>query len=298
MLKKTVLSCLIVTLFTVALPLISFAGTIWPVVSPDWLEQNLNDPNLVAVDIRKVEDYKAGHIPKAVNVFYGSWAIMKGGLRNELPPTDDLFDVLGSAGISADSSVVVVGKVDTMSDRADITRVAWTLKYLGLENLAILDGGYNRWINENRAKSTDTVKPMAKTYKGNINQNLFVNKDYVKGQLGKSVIVDARDPDFYQGAKKLDFVAKVGRIKGAVNLPSSGAYKTDGTLKIMAELGKLAETAVGKDTSKEIIIYCDSGKLATVWASVMTDILGYKNVKTYDGSAEEWMKDPQAPVEP
>jgi len=72
--------------------------------------KNLTNPQVVVVDVRKVEEYKAGHIPGAVNVAYGSWAIKKGDLLNELPPIDDLAEVIGNAGIDKDSIVVIVGK--------------------------------------------------------------------------------------------------------------------------------------------------------------------------------------------
>jgi thiosulfate/3-mercaptopyruvate sulfurtransferase len=288
----------VMLLILMAAPFLSSARTVDPIVSTEWVEKSLTNPKLVVVDIRKVEEYKAGHIPNAVNVIYGSWAGMKGGLRNETPPTDDLFDVIGAAGIGADSIVVVVGKTDTMSDRSDTTRVAWTLKYGGIENVAVLDGGYNKWVADKKAVSTDVVKAKTKSYQGKTNEGLFVKKEYVLSTLGKVVLVDTREPDFFLGKKKLDFVARTGRIRGAVNLPSVEAYTKDGVFKDKGALLNLAVGAVGKDTSKEIIVYCDTGKLASVWAFIMTELYGYKNVKIYDGSSEDWMKDPKMPVEP
>lgn len=298
MIKKVALCSFILIFFALTVPFALSARDVNPIVSTDWLEKNLANPNLITVDIRKVEDYKVGHIPNAINVIYGSWAIMKGGLRNELPPTDDLLDVISSAGIGADSIVVVVGKTDTVPDRTDISRVAWTLKYAGVENVAILDGGYSKWMADKKAVSTDVVKPKPKSYQGKVNEDFFAKKDYVMNSIGKAAIVDVREPDFFQGKKRLDFVAKPGRIKGAVNLPTSQAFTKDGTFKSKEELADLAANAVGKDASREIIVYCDTGKVATAWAFIMTEVLGYKNVKDYDGSTEEWMKDPKAPVEP
>ncbi len=296
--RKTVLYSLIFALIALAIPFVSVARDVDPIVSTDWLEKNLTNPKVVTIDIRKVEDYKAGHIPNSVSAVYGSWAVMKGGIRNELPPVDDLIDAIGSAGIGADSIVVVAGKADNVPNRTDVTRVAWTLKYAGIQNVAILDGGYDKWVADKKAVSTDAVKPKAKSYQGKMNEGLFAKKDYVMNNMGKAVIVDVREPDFFQGKKKLDFVAKMGRIKGAVNLPTSQAYTKDGTFKSKDELAALAAGAVGKDTSKEIIVYCDTGKVCTAWAFIMTELLGYKNVRDYDGSSEEWMKDPKAPVEP
>lgn len=275
----------------------SVASAAEPIVTTEWVEKNLNNQDVVLVDVRKVEEYKAGHIPGSVNVFYGSWAITKAGLRNELPATDDLFDIIGSAGITPEKHVVVVGSVEPPPNRFDITRVVWTLKYAGVKNVSILDGGYNKWVADKKQVSTDAVKPKAAAYKGALQENLIVNKDYVMSSLGKAVLVDVREPDFFQGKKKLDFVAKPGHIKGAVNLPNSLIFNKDGTFKAKQELEKAATDVIGNDKTKEIITYCDTGKTCTAWAIILSDMLGYSNVKIYDGSTEEWTKDPNAPVE-
>ena len=259
--KNIRISVTVLFLCVMLLPLVSSARDVEPIVNTTWLEQNLNNSKVVIVDIRKVEDYKAEHIPNAVNVFYGSWAITKGGVRNELPANDDLFDVIGSAGIDSNSIVILVGKTDGIPERTDITRVAWTLKYAGIPNVAILDGGYNKWIADKKAISTDAAKPKAKPYQAKVNENLFVTKDYVIKNLGKAIIVDVREPDFYKGVKKLDFVSKAGRIAKAVNLPTSLAYRQDGTFKDKGELANIASGVVGNDMAKEIITDCDTGKV-------------------------------------
>ena len=280
------------------LPLTAMARGIDPIVSTDWLQKNLKNVKVVIVDVRKVEDYKAGHIPGAVNVFYGSWAIKKGDLLNELPPIDDLTDVVGSAGIDKDSLVVVIGKTDKVPDQFDMTRVAWTLKYLGVQNVAILNGGQNQWAKENKPLSQDMVKAKAKPFKALAGKNLFVDKAFVVDKIGKTTIVDTRGPAFYEGKEKLAFVPKLGRIKGAVNLPVGQLYTPEGLYKDKAALAALAEKAVGSDLNKELILYCDTGKTATSWAFIMTEMLGYKDVKVYDGSSMEWLADPNAPMEP
>jgi thiosulfate/3-mercaptopyruvate sulfurtransferase len=296
--KKLRLFGVIMLAVFLLLPMAAFARDVAPIVSTVWLDQNLVNPKVVILDVRKVEEYKAGHIPGAVNVFYGSWAIKKGDLLNELPANDDLFDLIGSSGIDANSIVVIVGKTNAIPDQFDMTRVAWTLKYMGLENVAILDGGQNQWVKANKPVSTDAIKAKLKAYKGKINGGLFVNKDYVMSRLGKAIILDTRGPAFYQGKDKLAFVPKVGRIKGAVNLPVGQLYTPEGLYKDQAVLLALATAAVGADKTKEIIAYCDTGKTCTAWTFVLTDLFGYKDVKVYDGSSMEWLKDPNAPVEP
>jgi len=292
------LKAVMVIALLLLLPFAALARNIDPIVSTDWLQKNLQNPKVVIVDLRKVEDYKAGHIPGAVNVFYGTWAIKKGDLLNELPPVDDLMDVIGGAGIDKQSWVVLVGKTEKIPDQFDMTRVAWTLKYAGVENAAILNGGQDQWVKEKRPLSQEMVKAKAKSYKADLKKDLFVDKAFVLAKLGKAVIVDTRAPNFYAGKEKLPFVPKTGRIKGAVNLPVGQLYTKEGLYKDKAELASLAAKAVGNDLNKEYILYCDTGKTATSWAFVMTEMLGYKDVNVYDGSSMEWLKDPNAPTEP
>lgn len=280
------------------LPLTVLAAGIGPVVSTDWMLNNLKNANLVVVDLRKVEDYQAGHIPGSINVFYGSWAIKAGTLLNELPAVDDLADVIGGAGISKDSQVVLVGKTEKVPEQFDMTRVAWTLKYMGVNDVAILNGGITQWVKENKSLSKETVKAKAIPFKAEVNKGLFVDKAFVLSKIGKATVVDTRGPAFYEGKEKLEFVPKTGRIKGAVNLPVGQLYTPEGLYKAQADLAALAEKATGKDLGKEIILYCDTGKTCTSWAFVMTKMLGYKDVKIYDGSFMEWAADPNAPIEP
>ena len=297
-LKAVALAVMLLLPFAVTAPVQAAARGIDPIVSTDWLEKNLNNPNLVIVDLRKVEEYKTGHVPGAVNVFYGSWAIKKGELLNELPSMDDLAEVIGGAGIGTNSLVVLVDKVEKVPDQFGMTRVAWTLKYAGVNNVAILNGGQNQWVIEKRALSQDMVIPKTKPYKAAWNKNLFVDKSTVVAKLGKATILDTRAPGFYEGKEKLAFVPKLGRIKGAVNLPVGQLYTVEGLYKDKATLASLAAKATGGDLDKEYILYCDTGKTCTSWAFVMTELLGYKDVKVYDGSSMEWLADPNAPMEP
>ena len=279
----------------IALPVSALAAP--PVVSTDWLAQNLKAPNQVIIDIRKVDEYKAGHVPGAVSSTYNTWAVKKGDLLNELPSEDDLFDALGAAGITPDTTVVVIGKFDTPPERTDASRVGWTLKYAGVKNVSLLSGGMGKWAAEKKPVTTEPAKAKAVAYSGKLNKEVFATKDYVMGRLGKALIVDVREPDFFNGKKKLEFVPKTGRIKGAVNLPNSSLFSQDWTYKDKAGLEKAAVPVVGTDLSREIIVYCDTGKVCTGWWFMLTQVLGYKNVKSYDGSFMEWARDPNAPME-
>ena len=296
-LKTVALAVLFILPLALAAP-VQAARSIDPVVSTEWLQKNLDNKDLVIVDLRKLEEYKEGHIPGSINVFYGSWAVKKGALLNELPDADDLEDVIAEAGIDENSLVVLVDKVEKVPDQFGMTRVAWTLKYAGVTNVAVLSGGLTQWEKEKRALSKDMVNPKSKDFEAKWNKNLFVDKATVTAKLGKAIIVDNRAPAFYEGKEKLEFVARTGRIKGAVNLPVGQLFTPEGLYKDQATLAELAKKATGGDKDREYIMYCDTGKTCTSWAFIMTEMLGYKDVKVYDGSSMELLADPNAPTEP
>jgi len=295
MLRKKFIFAFMAVLFL--LPFATFAGAADPIVSTDWLQQNLGNAKVVAVDVRKVEEYREGHIPNSINVFYNSWAVKRGDLLNELPAEDDLRDVIGSLGLGPDTTVVVVSKNDPVPERFNMTRVAWTLRYAGVQKVSILSGGYDRWAAEKKEVSTTPTRGKKAPYDAPFNKDFLADKGHVTASLGKATIVDVREAPFYKGEKKLDFVPKTGRIKGAVNLPNSLLFTPEGSFKAVDALAAAA-SVVGTDKGKEIIVYCDTGKTCTGWWLVLHDALGYKNVRVYDGSSMEWLKDPAAPAEP
>ena len=283
-------------LLAVLLLLPAAAPAAEPFVTTEWLQGNLD--KVTVLDVRKVEEYNEGHIPGSINVFYGVWGIKKGVLLNELPSDDDLKDILSAAGIEPTTHVVVVSKGETMPLRTDATRVAWTLRYAGVERAAVLSGGIEKWIADKKPLSKDAVKPKAKPYRGKFNKQFLASKAHVMDALGKAVLADVRPPEFFKGEKKLDFVPATGRIKGAVNLPPALLFNADNTYKSKAAIEAIAKPVVGADLDKEIIVYCDTGKVCTTWWLALHDLLGYRNVRVYDGSSMEWLADPAAPREP
>lgn len=270
--------------------------TIPPLVTTKWLAENMAEPGLVVIDIRNSDEYKAGHIPPSVNAPFSSWARAKGGLLLELPEAGELFNTIGAAGIKSDSRVVVVNKTDTPHTLADVARVACTLMYAGVKNVAVLNGGYNKWLKERRPVSDKTVTPRKVAYKGKVNEALFTTKAYVKKKLGKSVIIDARTPDEFFGVAQDLFTEKAGHIPTAACLPAPWAWTEKGTFRSIKELREMAYGVVGKDKSREIIAYCGVGGYAGVWCFILRELLGYTNVKVYDGAAQEWTADPEAPI--
>lgn len=291
-----IIKLLILIAFIMLMPIAGLARDIPPVVSTDWLMANLKNSKLIVLDVRRVEDYREGHIPGAMSAFYRAWAYQKDGLFTEIPETDDLDDTIGYMGINFDSWVVVTGCMDTPRLSYQSARVACTIQYAGIPNVAILDGGMNKWIAEKKPLSQTIVKANVKPFKGKYSRAKFADKDYVKERFGKAVLLDVREREFFTGEKKMDCIPKLGHLPGAFNMPTSCAFNKDKTFKTKEDLAAIAEAAIGKDKDKEIITYCDIGQCCPIWSYILVEVLGYKNVRLYDGAMQEWMQDPQAPV--
>ncbi len=277
--------------------------TIDPLVSTEWLAARLRATDAEAasrpavIDIREPHHYAAGHIPGSISVPFSpvsDWATSDDELMLELPDADELFDVLGSCGLGADSRVVIVGTVEKPPAPpfalSDANRVAATLFWAGVKNGAVLDGAYPKWVAEGREITTEvpTVTPVA--YSNNVATDLVVSTEYVKEHIGKSVIVDGRDPDEYSGVKVDPFAGSVGHIPSARSLPAIGMWNVQGTYKPVDELRLMVAKVVGPDKNAEIVTYCGVGGYASAWWFVLTQVLDYTNVRIYDGAAEAWAK--------
>jgi len=278
------------------LPISGHTREIEPIVSTDWLMANLKNPKLIVLDVRRVEDYREGHIPGALSAFYGAWAYMKDGLFGSLPEKDDIDDTISYMGIGYDNWVVVTGCMDTPRLSYQSARVACTLQYAGIENVALLDGGINKWIKEKKPLSEKIDKRQASNFRGKYAGEVFADKDYLKNQAGKLILLDVREREFFTGEKKMDCVARAGHIPGAFNMPTSCAFKADKTFKSKKELVAIVESTAGKDRNQAVVTYCDTGQCCPIWSYLLKQILGYTNVRLYVGSMQEWTQDPQAPV--
>jgi thiosulfate/3-mercaptopyruvate sulfurtransferase len=264
------------------------------------LEANSGLKDLVIIDMRSAALYRAGHIPNAINLPFDRdrsvWVTKRDNLDLELPEDADLFKNIGSAGIKSDSRIVIVNEafpadpqIPPLYARTYATRVASTLIYAGVKNVAILDGGHTKWVKEGRTLSTDIVTPAPVTYQGEVDKAMFVSRHYVKENIGKAVIIDARETDVYFGATAS--LPKAGHIPTAKSLPALWIYNAkDGTYRPAGVLGKMASGVVGEDKAKEIIVYCGVGNTASGWWFVLTQVLGYDHVKFYDGSSQEWVR--------
>lgn len=226
----------------------------------------------------------------------------------ELPPVEDIVANIKAVGITGDSKVVVVSR--TVGHElfgpaeyavAGATRVAVTLIYAGIENVAILDGGWDKWVADGRDTTTEVPEITPSTYTADVNEAMFVSMDYVQERIGRILrckIVDSRDADVYFGVTNEPWAQYPGHIPSAKSLPVPWLWNVDvnyTTYKDTAVLEDMAAGVVGGQVCswwgcfpREIIIYCGVGGYASTNYFVLSEVLGYENVKIYDGSAQEW----------
>ena len=269
-----------------------------PLVSAGWLADHLTIQGLVIVDIRAADAYAAGHIPQSINIPAGFSVNMTpedmapGGHFMELPAQADLFKLLGDAGITPCSKVVVVGDFAPAPAPpyalSDATRVADTLIYAGVKNVAILDGAYPAWAAAGKQATTDVPSVTASTYSATVDSATWVSTEYVKEHTGKAVILDARDANVYSGEVTEPWATKPGHIPTALSLPAPLMWQADGTYKSVEALQQLVSASITADKQDEIIVYCGVGGYESSWWYVLTQMLGYFNVKLYDGAAQAW----------
>jgi thiosulfate/3-mercaptopyruvate sulfurtransferase len=273
------------------------ARDIEPFVSTDWLENNLGLPGLLIIDVRSAAEYKKNHIPGALNAAVNAWTVNKNGLLRELPDFSELTALMSTLGVRENSKVVIIGNGITDFDRGDAIRVAWTVLTAGIRNVSVLDGGYGKWIKDKKSTASEkSIAAAAGEYKGRFNEAVMVSKKYVLRKIGKSILVDTRTPDIYFGIATESWAQKPGHIEGAVNLPTPWLFTKEGILRSRSELESMARGVIGTNKSKEYIIYCGVGPYAMVWSYIMTEMLGYRDVKIFDGSMQEWVMDPVGPI--
>ena len=287
------------------------------IVSTEWLEDNINMPKLVILDVRDAMSYAAGHIPKSINIpAFPNWYINNPGEKlpwMELPEKKDLFATICNAGISANSIVVVIAQTSDSPigkpayySLTKASRVAITLIYAGINTVTMLNGGYDKWNAEGRSISTEPViMQQAMNYSGNVHETVFISTDYVKNKIGKSIIIDTRNADTYFGIEQGFSTIKAGHIPTAKNLPAPWFWQTTNvengettylSWKGTDEIKEITITVLGENMDAEIIVYCGAGGYASPVWFLLTRVVGYTNVKFYDGSMQEWATDPEAPV--
>jgi thiosulfate/3-mercaptopyruvate sulfurtransferase len=269
-------------------------------VDADWVEQHLNDPNvrLIEVDV-DTSAYEQGHIPGAVG-FNWQKELQDQIVRAPVSKAQ-LEDLLSRAGVNNDTTVVLYGD----NNNWFAAWALWLLKYYGHQDVRLLNGGRIKWLADKREITTDVPSYPRTNYTAKDPQtDIRALRDYVLGHLGESgfTLVDVRSSAEYSGELLApanlpqEGAQRGGHIPGAANIPWSQAVQEDATFKPAEQLRALYE-GKGVTSDKEVIAYCRIGERSAHTWFVLTQLLGYPDVRNYDGSWTEYGSVVGVPIE-
>lgn len=269
------------------------------------LAAHLDDPSWVVCDCRStlsdpgagLRAYAEGHIPGARYLHLDhdlSGPKTPDTGRHPLPDPQHLAETLGKAGV--DRNVQLVGYDD--AGGAYAARLWWLARWLGHERVAVLDGGWQRWVKEGRPVSTQAPNPVPRAFGSPlVNSETWVSTtevlEIVRGRK-RNLLLDARGPARYRGEEEtIDPVA--GHIPGAVNLPYAGNVAEDGRFLNPEALRRRFEQVLGDVRPEQVVCMCGSGVTACHNLLAM-EVAGFKGARLYAGSWSEWIRDPARPV--
>lgn len=293
---------------------IAVAGSLpGPVVETDWLANNKS--NVVILDIRKdvksfikKPKYKknkktgkkklakvGGHIPGAILVNYKKLRAAKkidGRKVVKMIVSKSAFEkLMQSSGVNKDSNVVIVSKGQDNGDMTMATRLYWQMKYYGHDNMAILNGGTAQWILDKRAINTKKSKAKKGNWLATAERKeiLATSAEVEAAVKAKTQLVDTRPISLYLGTwRKKSYVFANGHIPGAKAFPNELLTTPMPAKFLSVSKSKTLFEQMGINADKQSVAYCNSGHLATGSWFVMSELMGNKNVKMYDGSMHQW----------
>jgi thiosulfate/3-mercaptopyruvate sulfurtransferase len=269
-------------------------------VETSWLEENLNDEALAIVEVDEdTSAYEKNHIPNAVSI---NWETELHDLpRREFVSSDQLAQLLGGKGISSDHTIVLYGG----NNNWFATYAYWLFKYRGVENVKLLNGGRKKWELESRLLNQDAPVRGSQTFQlGAERPELRVFREDViqRAGSGSGAWVDVRSPEEFRGELLApphlpqEQAQVPGHIPGASNVTWSKAANEDGTFKSADELISLY-SAEGITADKDVVTYCRIGERSSHSWFVLSELLGFNDVRNYDGSWTEYGSLVGVPIE-
>jgi thiosulfate/3-mercaptopyruvate sulfurtransferase len=268
-------------------------------VETDWLEGHLNDENVRVIEVDEdTSAYDKGHVSGAVGWNWNSDLHTKVG--RDYVSRAELSELLSRAGVGDDTTVVLYGG----NNNWFAAYAYWILKLRGFNNVKLVNGGRKKWELESRELTQDvpSYQPTGITLTAPEREEIRALRDEVLSKLADAAFVDVRSPEEFRGEKLApdhlpqEQAQVPGHIPGAANVPWAKAANEDGTFKSADELRALYEEA-GVTDDREIIAYCRIGERSSHTWFALTELLGYRNVKNYDGSWTEYGSLVGAPVD-
>ncbi len=260
-------------------------------IESSWLSEHLNDLGLRILDVRNLVDYEQGHLPNAIHLGRAEISAVVNGVRGMLPPIEKVESVLRTKGINNESKIIIY---DYTTGPA-AARVFWILEYMGHKNMALLNGGWSKWVREKREVGQKIPELMAGNFKASPAAQTLATGQWIVENLNNQdvVILDVRSHDEFTGKEARS--SRGGHIPGAIHLEWKENLTEQGTIKSARALRNMYYKAQIKK-GKVVVVYCQTGRRAAQTYFVLR-LLGYDQVRLYDGSWEEWGNDNRYPVE-
>jgi thiosulfate/3-mercaptopyruvate sulfurtransferase len=268
-------------------------------IDVDWLEGHIGDDSVRLIEVDEDSAaYEKGHIDGAVGWNWTTDLHTKVG--RDYVSQDELAGLLSAAGVGPNTTVVLYGG----NNNWFAAYAYWILKLRGFDNVKLLDGGRKKWELESLPLTQEvaTYAATGLTIDRADRPEIRALRDEVIAKIGQVGLVDVRSPEEYRGEKLApDHLPQEqsqvpGHVPGAANIPWAKAANEDGTFKSADELRDLYETE-GITSDREVIAYCRIGERSSHTWFALQELLGYTNVKNYDGSWTEYGSLVGVPVE-
>ncbi|HEX8969641.1 MAG TPA: sulfurtransferase [Chloroflexota bacterium] len=266
-------------------------------VSTQWVADHLSDPNvrLIEVDV-DTSAYAQGHIQGAVGV---NWTTQLGDpIRRDIPTAESWARLLSASGVSPDTRIIFYGD----NNNWFAAFAYWVSKIYGHPNAALMNGGRKKWELENRPLTTDVPQPAQTSYPthpADLKYRAFL-RDVLDRSAG-TALVDVRSPAEFSGEViappgMTETAQRAGHVPGAQNIPWVQAANEDGTFKSPEQLRELYASK-GITGDHDVVAYCRIGERSSHTWFVLKELLGFNNVKNYDGSWTEYGSVIGVPIE-
>jgi thiosulfate/3-mercaptopyruvate sulfurtransferase len=269
-------------------------------VSTDWLAAHLGDEDVAVAEVdESPELYDEGHIPGAVKLHWRD--DLQDPVKRDLVEKPDFERLMSRLGISNTTTIVLYGDKNNWF----AAYAYWYLKIYGHEDVRILDGGRQKWLDEGRELTAEVPQPEPALYEArDRDESIRVFRDDVRAAIDTDgeALVDVRSPQEFTGelisppGYEQEGAMKAGHIPRAQSIPWAQAVQDDGTFKPAMELRELYESK-GITPDKDVIAYCRIGERSSHTWFVLSELLGYPNVRNYDGSWTEWGNLVDVPIE-
>ncbi|MHB8347918.1 MAG: sulfurtransferase [Acidiferrobacterales bacterium] len=282
------------------------SASVPPLVDAGWVAAHACKSGIVLLDIRNpiggggdLTSYLRDHIPCAVysNYANGGWRIKVDGAPGMVPAVPALEKLIGGLGIGNHTRVVIYSGGNNATDMGGATRVFWTFKYLGDNNISILDGGYDGYVAAKHPVQAGFNKPVPATFVAHPRPGLLATEQDVERAMKRRIsLVDNRPSAQYMGINRTGVVVRNGTIPGARNLPENWITRNDGgDFRSVEKLRALYKVA-GVPTKGKQITFCNTGHWAALGWFTSYELLGNKQTQMYAGSMSQWSRNPALPV--